>query len=92
MTPQKEVGITPASVTFRRLYNHLNKQMQSVVYVEKCRDQNVPRPKRPEQKGPDQNGSYRNGSDRNGQTESGRPKSPVPFSDYGYFNISPSIS
>jgi len=42
--------------------------MQSVVYVQKCRDRN----------GPDQNGSYRNASDRNGQTESARAKSPVP--------------
>ena len=51
MSPQKGVGMTPASVTFR-LPDELNKQMQSVVYVQKCRDRNVPRPKRPRPKRP----------------------------------------
>ena len=41
MTHHKGVGITPASVTFRLP----NKQMQSVVYVQKCRDWKWPRPK-----------------------------------------------
>jgi len=76
MTSQKGVGITPVNVTFRLHvgYNHLNKQMQSVVYVRKCRDHNVPTLKRPDRNHPDKNysdrnGSDRNGSDRNGQTE-----------------------
>ena len=53
MTSQNGVGITPARVTFRRpiaCYNHLNKQMQSVVYVQKCRDRRVPTPKPPRPK------------------------------------------
>jgi len=35
--------------------------MQSVVYVQKCRDRNVPRQKQPDRNRPDQNGLYRNG-------------------------------
>ena len=60
MTPQTGVGVTPASGPFACLYSHLNKQMQSIVYVQKGHDRNVPRlkwlipewlrPKRPNRK------------------------------------------
>jgi len=72
MTSQKGVGITPARVTFRlpiACYNHLNKQMQSVVYVQKCRDRRVPTPKRhtPKRLRPKR-------PDRIGQTETAQTK------------------
>ena len=50
MTPQREFTKHQPVSHFACLYNH-NKQMQSVVYVQKCRDRNVPRPNRPDRNG-----------------------------------------
>ena len=50
MTLRKGVGKHQLAWHLACLYNNLNKQMQSVAHIQKCRDRNVPRPKRPDRK------------------------------------------
>jgi len=67
MTPQKGVCVTPASVTFRCLYNHFNKKGNQLFMYK-----NVVSEISPHRNGQTKMSRDQNGPGRNGQTEKSR--------------------